>query len=154
MGARTVLASGNHILEATSHALCELIERDATALWRQSPGSEQDRRRLDLATVDDAACLGVLKLFAQADIELAAWDVTTDVGVPTFQCFAADRTGETGHVGVGAGSHPTRKIALLRAMTEAAQVRTTYIVGSREDIRYADYNAATLSALNARVRAR
>jgi thiazole/oxazole-forming peptide maturase SagD family component len=152
-GSTNGLASGNHILEATSHALCELIERDATALWRQSPGSEQDRRRLDLATVDDAACLSVLELFARADIELAAWDVTTDVGVPTFQCFAADRTGETGHVGVGAGSHPTRKIALLRAMTEAAQVRTTYIVGSREDIRYADYNAATLSALNARVRA-
>jgi ribosomal protein S12 methylthiotransferase accessory factor len=38
-------------------------------------------------------------------------------------------------------------------MTEAAQVRTTYIVGSREDIRRDDYNAATLSALNARVRA-
>jgi ribosomal protein S12 methylthiotransferase accessory factor len=103
--------------------------------------------------VDDAACLGVLELFARADIDLAAWEVTTDVGVPTFQCFAADRTGEIGHVGVGAGSHPTRKIALLRAMTEAAQVRTTYIVGSREDIRYADYSAATLSAQNARVRA-
>jgi YcaO-like protein with predicted kinase domain len=73
--------------------------------------------------------------------------------VPTFQCFAADRTGEIGHVGVGAGSHPTRKIALLRAMTEAAQVRTTYIVGSREDIQHADYHAARLAAQNARVRA-
>jgi YcaO-like protein with predicted kinase domain len=148
-GSTNGLASGNHILEATSHALCELIERDATALWRQSPAAEQDRRRLDLATVDDPACLGVHELFARAGINLAAWDVTTDVGVPTFQCFAADRTGEIGHVGVGAGSHPTRKIALLRAMTEAAQVRTTYIVGSREDIRYADYSAATLSAQNA-----
>ena len=151
-GSTNGLASGNHILEATSHALCELIERDATALWRQSPAAEQDRRRLDLATVDDPACLGVHELFARAGINLAAWDVTTDVGVPTFQCFAVDRTGEIGHVGVGAGSHPTRKIALLRAMTEAAQVRTTYIVGSREDIRYADYSAATLSAQNARVR--
>jgi ribosomal protein S12 methylthiotransferase accessory factor len=152
-GSTNGLASGNHILEATSHALCELIERDATALWRQSPAAEQDRRRLDLATVDDAACLGVLELFARADIDLAAWDVTTDVGVPTFQCFAADHSGEMGHVGIGAGCHPTGKIALLRAMTEAAQVRTTYIVGSREDIQHSDYHATRLSAQNARVRA-
>ena len=152
-GSTNGLASGNHILEATSHALCELIERDATALWRQSPAAEQARRRLDLATVDDATSLGVLELFAQADIDLAAWDVTTDVGVPTFQCFAADHSGEIGHIGVGAGCHPTAKVALLRAMTEAAQVRTTYIVGSREDIQHSDYHATRLSAQNVRVRA-
>jgi thiazole/oxazole-forming peptide maturase SagD family component len=151
-GSTNGLASGNHILEATSHALCELIERDATALWRQSSRGEQDRRRLDFATIDDATCLAILDLFARAEIDLAAWDVTTDVGVPTFQCFAADRTGEIGHIGVGAGCHPNRKIALLRAMTEAAQVRTTYIVGSREDIQHADYHASTLAAQNARAR--
>jgi ribosomal protein S12 methylthiotransferase accessory factor YcaO len=111
-GSTNGLASGNHILEATSHALCELIERD-----------------------------------------LAVWDVTTDVGVPAFQCFAADRTGEIGHVGVGAGCHPDRKIALLRAATEAAQVRTTYIVGSREDIRHSDYHLATLASKSERARA-
>jgi YcaO-like protein with predicted kinase domain len=147
------LASGNHILEATSHALCELIERDATALWRQYAAAEQDRRRLDLATVDDAECLAVLDLFARAQIDVAVWDVTTDVGVAAFQCFAADRTGEIGHVGVGAGCHPTRSVALRRATTEAAQVRTTYIVGSREDIRHSDYLSATLAAKSERARA-
>ncbi len=152
-GSTNGLASGNHILEATSHALCELIERDATAVWRQSPATEQDRRRVNLATVDDGECLAVLDLFARAEIDVAVWDVTTDVGVPAFQCFVADRTGEIGHVGVGAGCHPTRKIALLRATTEAAQVRTTYIVGSREDIRHADYRSATLAEKSARARA-
>jgi YcaO-like protein with predicted kinase domain len=147
------LASGNHILEATSHALCELIERDATALWRQYPAADQDRRRLDLATVDDAECLAVLGLFDRGQIDVAVWDVTTDVGVPAFQCFIADRTGEMGHVGVGAGCHPTRRIALRRATTEAAQVRTTYIVGSREDIRHSDYHSATLAAKSERARA-
>jgi YcaO-like protein with predicted kinase domain len=152
-GSTNGLASGNHVLEATSHALCELIERDATALWRQSPTTEQDLRRVDLTTVDDAECLAVLDLFARARIDVAVWDVTTDVGVPAFQCFAADRTGEIGHVGVGAGCHRTRKIALLRATTEAAQVRTTYIVGSREDIGRSDYASATLTAKSERARA-
>ena len=43
-----------------------------------------------------------------------------------------------------AARHPASEIALLRALTEAVQVRTTYIVGSREDIRHADYHPSTL----------
>ncbi len=31
------------------------------------------------------------------------------------------------------GCHPVREIALLRALTEAAQSRLTYIAGSRDD---------------------
>lgn len=31
------LASGNHLAEAILHGLCEVIERDATALWTLSP---------------------------------------------------------------------------------------------------------------------
>jgi len=147
------LASGNHILEAISHALCELIERDATSLWRHRPRDEQDRRRLDLGTVNDRNCRAILEKFARAEIDVAVWDVTTDVGAPTFYCVVVDRTGEAGHVGVGAGCHPKREIALLRSTTEAAQVRTTYIVGSREDIDDADYDSATLAARNSRTRA-
>lgn len=146
------LASGNHFLEAVSHALCEVIERDATSLWRQRSRDEQDRRRLDLASVDDTDCLTVPDRFAQAEIDVAAWDVTTDVAAPTFYCVAVDRAGEVGHVGVGAGCHPKREIALLRSITEAAQVRTTYIVGSREDIDKADYDFATLAARNMQTR--
>ncbi len=48
------------------------------------------------------------------------------------------------HVGTGAGCHPAREVALLRALTEAAQVRMTYIVGSREDIEKADYAGPAL----------
>ena len=33
------LASGNHLLEATSHGLCEVVERDAMALWEMRGGS-------------------------------------------------------------------------------------------------------------------
>jgi ribosomal protein S12 methylthiotransferase accessory factor YcaO len=47
------LASGNHPLEALSHALCEAIERDATSLWQIRGGEGSDERRLDLASVDD-----------------------------------------------------------------------------------------------------
>jgi len=42
---------------------------------------------------------------------------------------------------------------LLRAILEAAQVRTTYIIGSREDIEPGDYDPATLRRRNAEARA-
>src|SRR5213593_2065403 len=41
------LASGNHLLEAISHAICEVVERDATTLWLLLGEEEQDERRLD-----------------------------------------------------------------------------------------------------------
>src|SRR5262249_9692370 len=140
------LASGNHFLEAASHALCEIIERDATSLWHRRPAVKRDETRLDLSTVEDEVCRGVFARLAEANLDTAVWDITTDVGGPAFQCLVIDRTGEIDHIGQGAGCHPTREVALLRAITEAVQVRTTYIVGSREDIMPADYVPATLAA--------
>ena len=42
----------------------------------------------------------------------------------------------------GSGCHPSRAIALSRALTEAVQARTTYIAGSRDDFLPALYSAA------------
>jgi len=147
------LASGNRFLEAVRHGLCEVIERDATSLWRQRAASEQHGGRLSLATIDDPKSLTVLDRLAGAELDVAIWDITTDVGAATFQCYVVDRTGDIGHLGVGFACHPQREIALMRAILEAAQVRTTYIIGSREDIEPADYDPATLRARNAQTRA-
>jgi YcaO-like protein with predicted kinase domain len=146
------LASGASFAEAVSHGLCELIERDASTLWRQRTPGEQDARRLDLATVDDPQSLTVLDCLSNAELEVAVWDITTDVGVCAFQCYLTDRAGETAHVGVGSACHPRRSRALLAAMLEAAQVRTTYIIGSREDIEPSDYDPSFLARRNAEAR--
>jgi ribosomal protein S12 methylthiotransferase accessory factor len=147
------LASGNHFLEAVSHGLCEIIERDATSLWHRSPPAEQNRRRLNLPTIDDAKTRSILDLLSRAQLDVGIWDITTDVGVCAFQCLIVDHAGETGHIGVGACAHPTRASALRGAVLEAAQVRTTYIIGSREDIEPLDYDPAVLGKRNAEVRA-
>ena len=126
------LASGNCALEAVLHGLCELIERDATALWwRRSPKAKA-ARALDLDRLGDRACRWVLERYADADIKVAVWDTTTDVGVASFLCGVYGRDPPLPEF--GAGCHPSRDIALLRALTEAAQARTTFIAGSRDDI--------------------
>ena len=147
------LASGATFLEAVRHALCELIERDATALWHASSRVERNSRRLDLATVDDPQSLDILDRLTRAELEVAVWDITTDIGACAFHCLVIDRTGEIGHVGIGSAAHPRRARALLGALVEAAQVRTTYIIGSREDIEASDYDPTILARRNAEARA-
>ncbi len=130
------LASGNHLLEATAHALCEVIERDALAGWHELPSAAQEPHRLDLATVADAPCRELLRRFAAADVRVAAWRLPTPFGVPVMQCTIEDDRPQWRPVGAlaGSGCHLDPAIALGRALTEAAQARLTLIAGSRDDV--------------------
>lgn len=127
------LASGNHWLEAVSHALCEVVERDAITLWKLGSPATRDRRVLDRASIDDAACRSVLAQLATADLQAQIWDATSDLGIASFICLLVGRDGDNADPEFGAGCHPSRNIALLRALTEAAQARNTYIAGARDD---------------------
>lgn len=128
------LASGNHLLEAISHGICELVERDAVTLWKLRREEARRATAIDLDTVDDDPCLDMLARFAVADIDVKVWDTTTDVDIASFFCLAMGRQDRFADPEFGAGCHPAREVALLRALTEAAQSRTTYITGARDDI--------------------
>lgn len=131
------LAGGNHLAEAISSAICELVERDAVALWHAQGMSERSRCRLDVASIDDEDCRALLGLYELAQIAPRLWDVTSDAGIPSFICdIPAATGGPSGGLRRfrGAGCHPDRGIALARAMTEAAQIRLTYIAGIRDDL--------------------
>jgi YcaO-like protein with predicted kinase domain len=127
------LASGNHLLEAIAHGVFEVVERDATTLWRLGGGAARAATRVGLAGVADPLCREVLERFARAGIEVAAWETTTDVGIAAFVCLIVGRQDESADPELGAGCHPVREVALLRALTEAAQARMTYITGARDD---------------------
>lgn len=137
------LASGNHRLEAVCHAICELIERDATTLWRRLDEAHRNACRLEPASVDDPLCREALQRFAAAGVEVAVWDSTSDIGIPAFVCWVLNREGDPRPAN-GKGCHPSRSIALLRALTEAAQTRLTYIAGSRDDLQAAEYDSGRL----------
>jgi ribosomal protein S12 methylthiotransferase accessory factor len=131
------LASGNHLLEAISHGLCEVVERHSSALFHvEVAAGAADRRRLDLESVEDPLCLEVLDRFAQAGIAVAAWDITSEVEIPCVMVEIVDERDDPGrllYATSGLGCHLSPGIALLRALTEAAQCRLTYIAGARDD---------------------
>jgi len=136
------LASGNHILEAVSSGICEVVERDADALWLHADEATRRERRVDLATIDDERSRWVLDRYRQAHMAVEVWDTTSDIGIPSFRCHiyeADDNPNDPQGTFFGAGCHPSGAIALLRALTEAAQSRLTYISGSRDDIERRDY---------------
>ena len=140
------LASGNTCTEALCHAICEVIERDATTLWNSISSERRATTGVDLDSIPDNRCRQVLARLRDADFEVAVWEITSDIDVPAFFCLIADQRDPTGHHGVGASAHLAPEIALLRALIEAAQVRTTYISGARDDIFPAEYEQSRLLA--------
>jgi ribosomal protein S12 methylthiotransferase accessory factor len=136
------LASGNSVLEATVHALAEVIERDAIS---------QDlfiARHLD-STADHPICYRIdpgswplssvrlaERLMAHGLDVRTDW-LATDIGVPTFRVLVIDhefpcRGGTREHGFVGYGTAPDPELALQRSMTEAVQSRLAVIQGARD----------------------
>jgi ribosomal protein S12 methylthiotransferase accessory factor len=78
--------------------------------------------------------------------------VTSDIGIPAFICDVP-ATNDDASSGLrrfrGAGCHPDRGVALARALTEAAQVRLTYIAGIRDDLPPLDYTESAAEKLGA-----
>src|SRR4051794_22686193 len=136
------LASGNHPVEAVIAAICELVERDALALWQAGGIRRQAASTLDLASIDGPDCRLLLARYAAADTAVRVWNMTNDIAVPAFLCQIREAPGgEPGRLlrFQGAGCHPDRAVALSRALTEAAQTRLTYIAGIRDDLLPAKY---------------
>jgi ribosomal protein S12 methylthiotransferase accessory factor len=144
------LGAGNHKLEATCSALCELIERDALAIWSLRDPEEQQTRRVSLRTITNDDCCGLFGRYADCNLSVAVWDMTTDIGVACFLCRVRENmTCEHRALGEfwGAGCHLNRDVALARALTEVAQERLTVIAGVRDDLDRDLYARSRRSAL-------
>jgi len=129
------LASGNHLLEAISHAICETVERDAATVHSVRAPADAASCRIDPRTVDDPGCGEALDRLDRAGMSVAIWDMTSDIGIPAFTCLIAEgpppvRMADSDE---GMGCHPDRNVALLRALTEAAQGRLAAISGGRDE---------------------
>jgi YcaO-like protein with predicted kinase domain len=136
------LASGNTTEEAQFHGVCELIERDATTLWSLLPPAQQRRRAVAPASFGDWAVDDLAQRIRAAGLQLALFDLTSDIAVPTILALVGSNSSwryfETAS---GTGTHPVPARAAVRAITEAAQSRLTAIAGARDDIVNSQYGA-------------
>jgi ribosomal protein S12 methylthiotransferase accessory factor len=148
------LASGNHLWEAVSHGLSEVVERDAATLFSLLSPEQRALRRVDAESVDDPDCRALLSIYERADVKVAIFEMTSDTAIPVFRAVIADRELDPARplgTSTGTGCHPSRNVALSRALTEAAQARLTVIAGSRDDLPRERYeNAADFTLLRQR----
>ena len=140
------LASGNSVEEATFHALCELVERDATTLWGLVP--EEGALATAIAPKDfgDPIIDGLVAQIIASGMRLRLFDQTSNLGIPVVMAVLgpAHSGGFVGELEVtaGYGAHPIAARATIRAITEAAQSRVTSIAASRDDIHSAAFDRA------------
>lgn len=132
------LASGNLLLEAVVHGTCERIERDACTLWSFYAADSAARDCVDPASLGDPVLDDLCRKVDQAGLSLRLFDATSDIGVPVFFAAIAP-AGLTAtaarhfDISSGSGCHPSPARAAVRAVTEAAQSRLTFISGARDD---------------------
>ena len=136
------LASGNTLLEAIVHGLCEVVERDAVSqhlfadLYGQSAPETLPCRRIDTHTLPPQVGRWVRRL-EEHHLVVSVSEITSDIAVPTFRATLLDpafpaETDLEGGIFFGYGCGPSTTLAVGRAVTEAVQSRLGVIQGARD----------------------
>jgi len=124
------LCSGNSLIEAVVHGVCEVLERDVKSfdsLYHHSA-------LVDISTEPEVVRLLRQKVEA-AGLLLALRKTTNIWKLPFYSAFVLEPDIDSPiSVADGYGLHPDAEIAAIRAITEAAQSRLTHIHGGRDDI--------------------
>ncbi|MEH2084471.1 MAG: YcaO-like family protein [Nostoc sp.] len=144
------LASGNHFLEAVSSALFELIERDAISCNMEAAFIGYHKPRVRLETIEYPAVLELLAQFKAAQVVPILFDCTVNTEVPVYQAYCYDQTGYV-TISHGYGAHLDPEVAMIRALTEAAQTRAILISGARDDVFQQYYAASKITGSEAEV---
>jgi ribosomal protein S12 methylthiotransferase accessory factor len=136
------LASGNHVVEATLHALYEVLERHTLSqLVSDGQIAFGDCDVIDLATVAHPGVASLIERVQRAGLQLILLRAPSATPVHTFMAVLCDAQpfGLRVRIDPGYGAHLDPGVAAIRAITEAAQGRLSVIHGSREDVRETTY---------------
>lgn len=151
------LASGNTLDEALFHALCELVERDGTALWSLLSDETALETCFAPEALNDPVVDRLLAQIAAAGLRLRLFNQTSNLDIPVIMAVLGPMAGTA--VGsleltAGYGAHPAASRAAIRAITEAAQSRVTSIAASRDDIHTAAFDTIASDSVRMLLEAR
>ena len=149
-------SAGNTFEEAILQGISELVERHVCSLVNHhhlaTPAIDPD-------SVTDPVARELLDKFSKNNIELYLNDFTLDTGIPTVAALAIDRSTfpATSEIVYTAGTTPDPEKALIRAITEVAQLagdfnsQANYVASglpkplSMEEVRYLTEVEAAIS---------
>lgn len=140
-------SAGNTYEEAALQGICEVVERHVCALVSHQ---RIPTPRIDPASVQDPVARDLLAKFARNNIDLYLNDFSLDTGISTVAAVAVDHSTFPGmsEIVYTAGTTPDPEKAIIRAVTEVAQLAGDFNSGSSyeasglpkplsmEDVRY------------------
>jgi bacteriocin biosynthesis cyclodehydratase domain-containing protein len=108
-------AAGVSIGDAVYRGLCELVERDAVALWWYN---RTRRPGVDLSSFNERPFAALAESHSRLGRELWALDITSDLDVPTFVAVSRRVDRQPEEILLGFGADPDPASALDRAINE------------------------------------
>ncbi len=149
-------SAGNSYEEAMLQGISEIVERHVCAVVTHE---ELKTPAIDLATVQDPVSRELIQKFTKHGIEIYLNDFSLDTGIPTIGALCIDRSTfpETSEIVYTAGTTPGAEKALIRALTEVAQLAgdfnssANYVASglpkplSMDEIRYVTHPGKTMS---------
>jgi ribosomal protein S12 methylthiotransferase accessory factor len=122
-------SAGNTYEEAVSQGLAEIVERHVCAVvsyeQRKTPA-------IELASITDPVARELIDKFTRNGIQVYLNDFTLDTGIPTVAALCLDPATfpEQSEIVYTAGTTPNPNKALIRALTEVAQLAGDFNSGS------------------------
>ncbi|MBW1701140.1 MAG: YcaO-like family protein [Deltaproteobacteria bacterium] len=122
-------SAGNCIEEAILQGICEVVERHVSSLISRN---KLKVPHIDLGSTNDSVALELIRKYNRAGIRLYASDFTLDTGIPTVAVLAYDPSTfpEKSEIVWTAGTTPAPQKAMIRALTEVAQLAGDFNTGS------------------------
>jgi ribosomal protein S12 methylthiotransferase accessory factor len=112
-------ASGNNLEEAVLQGFCELVERDATALWWYN---RLQKPAVAVESFEEPYLLDLIAYYGSIGRDAWALDLTSDLGIPAFAAVSRQCSGPEERILFGLGCHLNARIALQRAFSEMNQM--------------------------------
>jgi ribosomal protein S12 methylthiotransferase accessory factor len=122
-------SAGNTFEEAALQGISEVVERHVCALVSHH---KIPTPLIDPASVEDPVARELLAKFARNDIEMTLHDFSLDTGICTVAAVAIDRSTfpQTSEIVFTAGTTPDPEKAIIRTITEVAQLAGDFNSGS------------------------
>lgn len=119
------LASGNTTTEAIIHAIYEVVEKDAFCIFWNNNDIYQN---VDITEFKNKKLCELVSKLYDKGIKFVIKDVTTDIGIPSYVALLDCRSIEQPAFVYGSGAHLDPEVAILRALTEAIQLRVSQMI--------------------------
>jgi ribosomal protein S12 methylthiotransferase accessory factor len=122
-------SAGNGVEEALIQGICEVVERHVSSLVSRS---KLRTPSIDPISVTDPVALDMIGKYEKAGVRLFVNDISSDTGIPSVSVLAYDPSTfpQMSEIVWTAGTTPGPQKALIRALTELAQLAGDFMTRS------------------------